>query len=553
MWVAAGFPGQRGWIDVNDVECYRPGEALLPRPPANVVLPEPKVNQVRYLPAARNVFVISQAADAALGGAPFRIVDQDGTVRFSGRLAPKAIDDSAQTGEEVFQGDFSSLTRSGRYRVVAGGMHSAPFRIAPDVCNPLYRSALDCFRLIRCGGPVEDRATGIRHPACHTGDASFHGNGPKLDLTGGWHNACDCGKHVIEAAISCAWMLNLAELEGIRHPALLDEARWGLDWILKMQQPDGGVLTKVDSEDHFSLAASPDRDPFPRYYKPASCISTGDAVGVLCLASRVYRTIDARFAARCLVAAKRGWAWTEAHPNSVYVDADYIDHDPSQEKLWALGEMARTTGARGLQDRWLRDSARVGLRPPSWMEPQFFGFLAQRARPGLVQAIRAVCDPMVAKSEANGYGVLLDPTEYTWGSNETLLARTSMLLCCAKITGDARYRRCAKRQMDWLLGTNGLGLSFVVGFGARSVTHPWHWTAIALGKLMPGWVTGGPNRWESGDPMATAKIRLGTPPAKCLVDANGGTGSYSTNEGETTENAALVFAVGCLTQTTRTP
>jgi len=548
VWLAAGFPGQSGWIDVDDVEFYRPGGALSHAPPANVVLAEPKVNQVGYLPNARKIFSIAQTADLAQGGAPFQVVDGNRAVHLSGHLSLQAIDDTAHTGEKVYQGDFSKLTRPGRYWIVVGGRRSAPFHIAPDVYEPLYRSAIRCFRLIRCGTAVDDRVTGIRHPACHASDAVFRGDETKLDLTGGWHNACDYGKFTIEAAISCAWMLNLAELEGVRDATLLDEARWGLEWILKMQKPDGGVLTKVDSEDHFSSGTSPDKDPFPRYYKLAGCISTGDAVGVLCLASRVYHVSDPRFAARCLNAAKHGWEWLEAHPDSIIVDADYVDHNALQEKLWALGEMARTTGNRDLQSRWRRDSASVGLRAPSWMEPQFFGFLAQRKQPAVVLAIRAVCDPMIAASDENGYGVLLNPMEYTWESNETLLMRTSMLLCCARITGEKKYQRCAERQLDWLLGTNGIGLSFVTGFGGQSVTHPWHWTAMALGKLMPGWVAGGPNRWESGDPMGTAKIRLGTPPAKCFVDANGGTGSYSTNEGETCENAALVFAAGCLSR-----
>jgi endoglucanase len=236
----------------------------------------------------------------------------------------------------------------------------------------------------------------------------------------------------------------------------------------------------------------------------------------------------------------------EANPNSVFVDPDYSDSDASQEKLWALAEMARTTGDPTLLARWKRDAKPGYLRPSSWKEPQFFGYLTLSADKDVRRQMARVCDSMVAASSTNAYGIILNPLEYTWGSNETLLNRTAMLMCCSTITRDSKYRSCAERQMDWLLGTNGLGLSFVTGFGSRSVSHPWHWTSIALGKLMPGWASGGPNRWESGDPRASVIIRRGTPPAKCFVDANGATGSWSTNEGETAENAALLFTAGLL-------
>ncbi|MDR3692620.1 MAG: glycoside hydrolase family 9 protein [Fimbriimonas sp.] len=546
VWLAGGYPGQTGWLDVDDVEFYGSGDATLPPPESNVVLAEPKVNQLGFRPDAPKAFVIAEGTSGPHGGAPFRIVDDAGTVRFAGHLSANPIDDRESTGERVFQGDFSSLLREGRFRVVVGNERSLPFRVGKNVYRPLYASALQCFRLIRCGAAVDDPATGIRHPACHPVDASFHGEGPKLDLTGGWHNACDYGKWVLEASISCAWMLNLAELAHDSDPNLLAEARWGLDWIQKMQRPDGGFLSKVDAEDHFCSSTSPDQDPFPRYYKPASCISTGDAVGALCLASRVFRPSDPAYALRCFESARRGWTWIEAHPDSVYLDADYVDRDASQEKLWALGEMARTTGDPVLRQRWEKDSKAVGLHAPSWMEPHFFGYLAQRSRPDAIAAIRRLCDPMVAASDANGYRVLLSPYDYTWESNESLLYRTATLLCCHRLTGERKYRDAAQRQLDWLLGTNGLGLSFVTGFGARSVKHPWHWTAMALGKLMPGWVAGGANRFESGDPLGTEMIRRGTPPAKCFVDANAGNGSWSTNEGETSENAALVFVAGYL-------
>ena len=111
----------------------------------------------------------------------------------------------------------------------------------------------------------------------------------------------------------------------------------------------------------------------------------------------------------------------------------------------------------------------------------------------------------------------------------------------------ARYREAALRQMNWLLGGNSLGFSFVTGEGENSTKNPWHWTSHDYGKLMPGWVSGGPNQYPAGaDSLLTNLIKRGTPPAKCFVDSNTPNGSWASNEGETSENASLVFAAGYL-------
>jgi endoglucanase len=121
------------------------------------------------------------------------------------------------------------------------------------------------------------------------------------------------------------------------------------------------------------------------------------------------------------------------------------------------------------------------------------------------------------------------------------------------LTGEQRYLETGLRQMHWLLGRNGLGVSFVTGQGKHSAGHPYHWTGTALGKLMPGWAAGGPNQHLEPriDALLRSLIERGTPPAKCYLDANAcyvaaDAGSWASNEGETSENAALVFAAGYL-------
>ena len=560
QWTASGPPGTTGWIEVDDIEFYGKGEAVTKAPEANPIRPEPKVNQLGYGPGAPQEFTVTSGPDIHIG-TTFLILDETGKQVFNGKIRGPLFDDQASTGEKVFRTDFGPIQTPGRYRVEAAGKTSAFFPVAQDPYRTLFTDALRCFTLIRCGAAVDDAATGIRHPACHLGDAKFRDDPAKsADLAGGWHNAGDFGKWTHEAAISCAWMMWLEELRAGKEPTrapLLAEARWGLEWMLKMQRKDGSVWHKVDTEPNFCFGTSPDLDPYDRFAAGAGSLDAAVFIGATAQASRVFRAVDPAFADRCAQAAKRSWAWLESHPQVAQTDIYYKDPDPSQEKFWALGEMARLTGDKELAERYAQDARAVPLRPVSWMQPQFFGYLAHWTDPKVsageradgLSTLGAMCDADVAASKANGYGVALAPADYCWESNENLLHRTAVLLVADRLTGDEAYRDAALRQMDYLLGLNSLAFSFVAGEGDRSVKHSYHWTTAALGKLMPGWAAGGPNRYPEGaDPLLTECQKRGTPPAKCYVDAGGPNGSWASNEGETSENAALVFCAGYLSK-----
>ena len=566
---AGGNAGDKGWICVDGLEFYKKGDEKSEAVNSNPILPEPKVNQEGYLPADQKYFVVAETGGVKKGD-PFQIVDAAGAKFFSGVLPAGTIDDTKSTGERIFQVDFTGLTLSGRYTVSLNGLKSVPFNIKPGLFENLFRDALRCFYLIRCGTAIDDKVTGIRHDACHLKDAPLKTNGGRnADFTGGWHNAGDYGKWTHMEAISCAWMMWLYELKekqmaGFKNNIpespnqmsdLLNEAKWGLVWLLKMQVPDGGVYHKVDSEDQFCFGTVPEKDPFQRYLQGEGCIDAGVFTGVMCQATRVFWNLDPPFAKKCWEAANRSWAWLQKHPDARYHDKDYGDDDPSQEELWALGEMARMSGQKDLETRFEQEASPQKLQTVSWMTPQFFGYMAQALGPKktpeekqtITQALKGICDPLVEVSKANGYGVCLSPGEYYWGSNENILNKTGALLFAHYLTGDLQYRRAALRQMNYILGLNSLDISFVTGHGERAESHPHHWDYASLHIVMPGWAGGGANQFKTGaDPALIGLIDGGAPPAKCFFDGPGTT-SWASNEGQTVENAALVFDAGYLT------
>lgn len=94
---------------------------------ASVIL-QPKVNQVGYLPDGPKRFVI--VVESARPGDAFQVLDEAGTVAYEGRLGTAPMDDTASSGEVVLQGDFSPLTRPGRYTVRVNAVQSHPFAIS---------------------------------------------------------------------------------------------------------------------------------------------------------------------------------------------------------------------------------------------------------------------------------------------------------------------------------------------------------------------------------------------------------------------------------------
>jgi endoglucanase len=566
VWESLDRAGASGELYLDNVELYSADEAMPVQ--NNALVAAPKVNQLGYLPSGDKTFHVTVGAPAQPGD-PFSVLDATtGQAVLSGTLSATAVDDTAVSGESVLVGDFSTLAVPGRYLVSVDGTQSPPFDVGDDLYTSLFRDAIRAFYIIRCGIAIADAETGIQHPACHTADAVLRTDrSTSLNLTGGWHNAGDFGKWTHEAAISASYMMWLYELNasgvgsldtgipesGDAVPDVLDEARWGLTWLLKMQQPDGSVMHKVDTEPNFAWGLSPEKDPNLRSAGLASTIDAAEFAAVMAQAARVFKTVDPAFAASCLTAAQNAWTWTVANPGVGETDIYYTDPDPSQEVSWALGEMVRATHDPTLTETFAAGVQGDTLTALSWKTPEILGYVAVAMDPqadatlqaSVVSKLTSLCDGLATTAESAGYGVATTSAQYYWESNEDLLHRTAALLFGAAATGNDAYRRLALRQLDWLLGDNSLNRSFVTGHGSNPIAHPYHWTAYALGKLMPGWGGGGPNRYAAGaDLPLIGLIDEGAPPAKCYLDLGNAAGSYASNEGETSENAALAFTTG---------
>lgn len=522
----------------------------------DAVIPAPKLNQIGFTPAAAKQFALTVIPEKP--ARRFDILDESSKVVFSGELGGQIFDLRKSAGEYVMCGDFSALTGTGRYRVHAGGGISHPFAIGDGVYHDLLRDAARCFHLIRANVDIDDPGTGVRHKAGHAGDTAVMVDGQKRDLSGGWYNAGDFGKYTHMHALSVSHMLRLYELRpqmaglGLDIPMLYDglpdilqTARWGLEWLLRMQNADGGVLHKVDSQPLLTWGKLPADDSNPRAAMAASSIDAGVLTGVMGHASRVFASVDAAFAGRCRAAAQAAWGWLSQHPNVGHSDTYYLDPDARQETVWAMCEMAILEGI----DNGQVVLPEMGVVPFYWPSPQVLGIMSlalrghEQARAMIIAGARQI----VARTQGDAYGFSALAENYVWGSNEMALNEAAVCLYADHLAPDAGLRIGAQRLLDYILGRNSLDHSFVTGHGARPTQRPFHWICNLQNIAIPGWASGGANGQAGGaDTLLKAVIEQGTPPAKCFVDACRNEGSYASNEGETSENAALVFVAGML-------
>jgi endoglucanase len=535
-----------------------------------------KVDQVGYLTGGPKIALVSIAAKT------FEIRrSSDGRVVFRGALGPAASD--PLTGDTVQAADFSGLRRAGSYYVEVPGVgRSWTFAVGTNVYERTYYLAMRGFYGQRCGTAVDlgPEFPGYSHAACHL-HGEFHpssgASGPR-DNVGGWHDAGDYGRYMVDSGIATGTLLWTWEIYGPRlrpiplkipesgngTPDILNEARWNLEWILKMQDSDGGAWHKQTSV-HFSGFVAPDEDTLPSEvigtgsapYK--STCATADLAAVAAIAARVYKPYDAKFAAQSLEAARRAWKWTELYPNVTFrnppsvTTGEYGDASCKDERLWAAAELWRTTGEAAYHQFFLSNYAAYlpSLDSPpaeNWntMAPiALRSYALSRRKDADVKARAAIRKRMldaaraiVERTSANPYQMSMQAKDFVWGSNGIAAQYGMDLLIANVVAPNPDFANAARDNLHYLLGRNAFSLSWVTRVGEHAVEHPHH-RPSGSGKQpgpWPGLLAGGPNAGRQDAVLAALPKNL--PPAKDYADA---TASYASNEIAINWQATLVF------------
>lgn len=575
-----------------------------------------RLNQLGFEAQAGKIAV---APNPSRTPVPWRLVDGAGRTIASG--ATRAFGDDRASGEHLHQVDLSAVSQVGEgYRLQVGEAWSRPFAISRHPYARLKYDALGYFYQTRSGIPIEARFVGdpkLARPAGHRPDRAtcfdkvdqtghrWPGCAYVLDATGGWYDAGDQGKYVVNGGVSVWTLMNAYERAQARGTAgafadgraaipenangvsdLLDEARWEMQFLLAMQIPDGVrmllpagplqrgaeprfadvdvsgmVHTKIADEHWTPLPTAPQDDRETRYLYPPSTAATLNLAATAAQCARIWRAVDPAFSGRCLTAARRALAAAERNPE-IYAwqgftgSGGYGDARLADEFYWAAAELYATTGAPA-------DLARVKASPLyltaaeiGWPETAALGTISLAITPGRLAPAEAaqaraalvhLADGDLARVPLEGYAIPYSSPGYPWGSNSSILNRALILAYAYDFTGKAAYRDGVVDAMDYVLGRNPLDQSYVTGYGARPMRNPHHrFWAHKLDPRYPqpppGVLSGGPNNTAMTDPVA-AKMRGSCAPQTCWADDPQ---AFAMNEVAINWNAPLFWAAAFL-------
>ncbi len=566
--------------------------------------PAPKVavNQVGYLPGLSKVAVVESSAKEPLA---WVVKNRYGETVLEGQTTVVGPDE--YSGNSVHHIDFSALTKPGDgYVIAVGEDESYPFDVGPDVYSKLKYDALAYFYHNRSGIEIAMPYAGGEQwtrPAGHLPDkapcAKDLGCDYTLDVTKGWYDAGDHGKYVVNGGIS-AWTVQ-NQYERLEHlgksagdfadgkmqipensngaPDILDEARWEVEFLMAMQAPPGSqyegmVHHKMHDEGWTAIGIRPDQDPLKRTLRPVSTAATLNMAAAAAQASRLWAKFDKAFSKKALAAAEKAYAAAKQHPE-IYADpkdnnnggGPYDDGYVVDEFYWAAAELFITTGDKKYRRDFERNPHHTRFKQSdnkasimTWQTVDALGAislatvpskLGKKATAAVRRRLVETADLYLENVKGQGYRTPYagNGGKYEWGSNSFVATNAMVLALAYDFTKKEEYRAAVAASMNYILGTNPLGQSYVSGYGDKPLKNPHHrfWAKQARSdfpEAPPGALSGGPNS-ELQDPYVQAaglKDR-GCAPQKCFLD---NIEAWSVNEITINWNSPLAWVVAFL-------
>lgn len=549
--------------------CLPAGNALAQAGGAGIHL-----NQLGFLPESGKIAVVP---DTPVG--EFWLVDaKTGSEVLRGPLSQAQTWDVA--GETVKIADFTAFNKPGYYRIrVADAGESPPFQIQANVYDAVLSAAIKYFYFNRASAPIDaDHAGQFARPAGHPDTLVYiHPSaasekrpaGTVVSSPKGWYDAGDYNKYTVNSGISTYTLLvALADFPQVfadmrlnipesadAVPDLLNEILWNIDWLITMQDPhDGGVYHKL-TDLRFSGDGLPHEQNTKRYMVQKSTAATLNFAAVMAYASVVMRDYQKQFPGRAeqyLQIADKAWGWAKKNPKVLYVQAQEINTGAyamvnetlQDEWFWAAAELFRASGKKAyMSGIGLPENPRV----PEWSSVEGLGLFAlarqngtDKLQQGARDLLLGMADRMVREYWQSGYLVPMTEVDFRWGSNAVALNKAMVLLTADRLRPNKDYRPAARALLDYVLGRNPTGYSFVTGFGTKSTLYPHHRISHydKVAAPVPGMLAGGPQPgWQD---KCKYPSRL---PAKSYLDD---WCSFSTNEVAINWNAPLVYVLAAL-------
>lgn len=561
-----------------------------------------RLNQIGFYPdAAKVAIVVSEAGAQPATAQPFQLVTADGKkVVFSGTLSEPRT--NSISGKAARTADFSAFQKPGAFVVNVPGLgQSYPFAIKPAVHRALAVGVLKGFYFQRASIALPEQYAGQWHrPAGHpdtrvlihpSAASATRPEGTTISSPKGWYDAGDYNKYIVNSGITMGTLLSLYEdfpdfckslttnipESNNQIPDLLDESLWNLRWMLTMQDPtDGGVYHKLTNA-KFDGMVMPDKPLTDRYVVQKSVTAALDFAAVMAQAARVFSNYNRELPGlsdSCQTAAVRAWGWAKQNPNALYeqdamnkafdpdvVTGTYGDRDATDEWIWAAAELYLTTkdDAYYTDVNLFSDEKTPGRPPvlPSWPQVRTLAYyslarLANTLTPRGKQDLPKIKNHIIQQADAlrqdvdkQAFQTVMGKSarDFIWGSSSVAANQGIALIQAYRLTNDRTYLDAALTNLDYLLGRNAVGYSFVTGFGHKTPMHPHHRPSVADGidAPVPGLLSGGTNANAARQDKCAGYTT--TVADEVFLDKDC---SYASNEIAINWNAPMVYFVAAI-------
>ncbi len=461
-----------------------------------------RANQVGFLPYDIKTAIIMSKGN--LTNTSFNIVNANNErIVFKGKIDTSR----GKWGNFPFnyQIDFSRITDAGVYHIEIENKKSFTFKISKNIYDGITDSLLLFLRVQRCG-PTKP----FLHEPCHLYDSpQVIGDNVEegIDVTGGWHDAGDYVKFLNTTALTTYMLLFSYEFDKSKfefdhnknnEPDILEEARIGIDWILRACYKKNRFVTQVQNvRDHEEIWRLPENDSL-RYDRPAYTGIGKNMVGLvsatLSLASRIWRErfSDKQNANKWLAASKEIYQVRNQVP-----DVDTVQSGMYQDsRFWgklALGAIELYKSTKEI--KYLTDSFVYGDSAKSdyWWSWGDINALAQfRIAEYNPRFKNYLQNNLIAFNENKNKMTFGEGTNYSWGTTNTFLGIALQAILWKKLTRSSEYDSLKFFQSDYILGKNPWGISFIYNIGKNFSKNFHSQIAHFHNGYLPGAVSAGP-------------------------------------------------------------
>jgi endoglucanase len=547
----------------------------------------------------------------------FYLKDESGNTVYTGNTTPFGYDKDSDDNVQII--DFSDFTQTGKYYLeTKNGSKSREFTIGiNELYSGMLYDGLNYYYQNRSGIEIQSEyissgdTSALARSAGHASDVAsieqtwgYTSSSGTQDVTGGWYDAGDHGKYVVNGGISLWMMQNIYERAKTNgdtsafddssmlipensnsYPDILDEARYEMEWMLKMIVADGDckgmAYHKVHDIKWTALGMAPSEDTLERIIKPPTTAATLNLAACAAQSARLWQDYDSDFANTCLEAAKTAYEAAKTHPD-MYAPLDesvgggpYGDDYVDDEFYWAACELYITTGDSSYlsdlqsNENYLKIQTSISngenvdtFGTFDWGNTAALGSLSLVLNNSVIESseydklvsnITSAADYYNNEESSQGYGLPYgqstisyndSDTGYVWGSNSFVLDNAVIIAYAYDLTDNSDYLNGAVSAMDYILGRNANDYSYVTGYGTHTSQYPHHryWSGQEFDEYpyAPcGVLTGGPNSgmqdpWVKGSGWKKGAIA----PQKCYLD---NIEAWSVNECTINWNASLIW------------